>query len=333
MKWGLLARTETDRGLGIQTLAMYNNLHPDATLIIDVPTSGFPGRIENYGNETWKVTLNAEGPGLPEDVVRDWWTGLDVVVTVETFYDWRLIEWAKADGVRTVVHCNPEFWMKTNPQPDVWWYPTPWRIDKLPPGVLLPVPVEERPVTALPADEGAFKIMHVAGNAMEDRNGTHTVINAMRQIRHGIDLTLYHQTAIPRAQHPAISVIKNVPDRWDMYADHHALVLPRRYGGLCLPVQEAMACGLAVFMTDCSPNLNWPVVPLSSDLSKTVRMQTGPVETYEASPPLLANLLKHYANNRKGLAEHQAHSRCWANLNRWSVLKEMYYAELDLARR
>lgn len=334
MKWGLLARAETDRGLGIQTLAMYENLKPDKTLIVLAP-SGRPVHLSNYLDAS-TVALDTSGlvNTLDEQTVRDWWSGLDVVVTVETFYDWRLIEWAGADGVRTVVHGNPEFWMASNPQPNTWWWPTTWRLDKLPAGVLLPVPVnDDIPITARAASDGGFRVMHIAGNAMEDRNGTNTVLTAMRQIPHVVEMTLYHQSPIPRVNHPKITTVRNVEDRWNMYADHHALVLPRRYGGLCLPVLEAMACGLAVFMSDCSPNLNWPVVPVASDLSKTVAMQTGPVETYETAPNVLANTLKHYANTRSALEAQQAASREWADNNRWSVLKERYCAELDIASR
>jgi hypothetical protein len=32
-------------------------------------------------------------------------------------------------------------------------------------------------------------------------------------------------------------------DYWAVYDDVSLLLLPRRYGGLCLPMQEAAACG------------------------------------------------------------------------------------------
>ncbi len=39
-----------------------------------------------------------------------------------------------------------------------------------------------------------------------------------------------------------------------MYKDFDALILPRRYAGLCLPTNEALISGLPVIMTDTSPN-------------------------------------------------------------------------------
>lgn len=331
MRWGLIARSETDRGLGIQTLSMYENLNPDKTLVVIVK-SGFINHTENYpGAETVELKVEHGLGVLDEQVVRDWWGDLDVVITVETFYDWRLVEWAKADGVKTIIHGNPEFYMRTNPAPDVWWKPTLWRAEHLPPGPVVEVPVPERPFTAAPPDDGLLQIMHVAGNAMEDRNGTGTLVNSMRQCPSGISLNIFHQTSVPNSHHMRITTSKAVTDRWDMYKGYHALVMPRRYGGLCLPVLEAMASGLAVFMSDCSPNTMWPIIPLQSDLSKTVRMQTGDVETYEVSMNIVANSLKHHAINRGTLAQAQEKSRQWAETHRWSDLKQNYYDELTNA--
>jgi hypothetical protein len=39
-----------------------------------------------------------------------------------------------------------------------------------------------------------------------------------------------------------------------MYAGFDAMVLPRRYAGLCLPMNEALMSALPVFMTNVSPN-------------------------------------------------------------------------------
>jgi glycosyltransferase involved in cell wall biosynthesis len=43
-------------------------------------------------------------------------------------------------------------------------------------------------------------------------------------------------------------------DQAELYTRVDALILPRRYGGLCLPMNEALLSGLPVIMPDCSPN-------------------------------------------------------------------------------
>lgn len=334
MKWGLIARSETDRGLGIQTFAMWENLHPDRTLVVVNEQSGFDSHPELYPGATL-VTLE-HGPDknrLHEWAVRNWWRGLDAIVTVETLYDWDLVEWARADGVRTIVHGNPEFWMATNPQPDAWWWPTPWRSEYLPTGPVVSVPVPDVPITARPAHDGTLSLVHVAGNAMADRNGTALVAQAMRSIpAKNVDLHVHTQMAVPRFYRDT-TIHKTVADRWSIYRGRHVLVLPRRYGGLCLPVLEAMASGLAVIMTDCSPNETWPVILLNADPDRIVDMQTGPVRTYIPQPQELVYAIRDLVGNRAKLDEYQSKAREWAKQNTWSVLAPMYYDRIHEAIR
>jgi hypothetical protein len=45
-----------------------------------------------------------------------------------------------------------------------------------------------------------------------------------------------------------------LPNYLDQYKDGDVLVIPRKYGGLCLPMQEALAHGIPVIMPDIEPN-------------------------------------------------------------------------------
>lgn len=330
MRWGLIARSETDRGLGIQTYEMYRHLLPDTTLVVIVPGSGFASHPDNYpGAPTVKLGIEHGLGVLDEQTVRDWWQGLDAIVSVETLYDWRLVEWARADGVRTIVHGNPEFWMASNPQPHTWWWPTPWRLKHLPAGPVIPVPAPTRPLVAAKPSDGILKALHIAGNnAMGDRNGTDTVMLAMRQVPREALLSVYHQTPMGRSHHSRIKLLRSAEDRWTMYEGQHVLVLPRRYGGLCLPAIEAMASGLALVMPACSPNQIWPALHIDGEQGRTLQMQTGPVETFSVYPNAVANAIKHLSNNRGTLSQYQQRSLEWADANSWDNLRGRYYDEL-----
>jgi glycosyltransferase involved in cell wall biosynthesis len=73
------------------------------------------------------------------------------------------------------------------------------------------------------------------------------------------------------------------------------MVLPRRYAGLCLPMNEALISGMPVFMTDVSPNNQilpgkWLVESKKIGEFKTKSM----VNIYEANPERLANMIDKY---------------------------------------
>lgn len=332
MKWGLIARSETDRGIGIQTHAIWHNLRPDKTLVVIDQKSGFQPHPGNYpGASIVHLKHGNTKNTLPQAEIRDWWQGLDVVFTVETFYDWDLIEWAQADNVRTIVQGNPEFWMASNPQPDQWIWPTSWRIKHLPEGPIVPVPVPDVPFTAADPHDGLLRAVHIAGNrAMGDRNGTDILYDAMRSIPFGVKLSLYSQAPIPAMRNGVPK--RPVENRWDMYKGQHVLVLPRRYGGLCLPTIEALASGCAVIMSQCEPNQHWPVILCDGDRDRVLRMQTGDVTTFRAYPNVLANHLKTLVGNRGMLEGLMVKSREWADANRWPTHEHRYYDVLDAVR-
>lgn len=333
MRWGLIARSETDRGIGVQTLSMHDHLHPDRTLVVLDQKSGFKAHPQNYLDAT--IVALKHGPyknSLSEEVVRDWWAGLDVVFTVETTYDWSLIEWAKADGVAVVIQGNPEFWMASNPQPDVWTWPTRWRLEHLPAGPVIPVPTVMRPNTAASVDAPVLRALHIAGNrAMGDRNGTDLLAQAMRRVPVGTKLSVYSQAPLPPISN--VSYRAPVENRWDMYNGQHVLVLPRRYGGLCLPALEAMSAGCAVMMPQCEPNEDWPIYGIAGDTGRTLRMQTGEVVTFDAYANDIANSLKHLNNDRTALRYAMGRARTWAEENTWNRWALTYYDLLEDASR
>jgi glycosyltransferase involved in cell wall biosynthesis len=49
----------------------------------------------------------------------------------------------------------------------------------------------------------------------------------------------------------------DVTNYWDNYSSGDVLLMPRRFGGLCLPVNEALGAGMPVIMPDISPNNTW----------------------------------------------------------------------------
>lgn len=334
MRIGLVARAE-DRGLGIQSWEFARAMQPARTLLVDMGelARGFPVHRDRYPDAT---VVHYDAGQLPEGQVREWLRGLDVVFSAETFYDWRLCRWAEEAGVASVCQLNPEFLRpvaELPARPTRWWAPTTWRIDALPPGTeVVPVPVaDDRFPFTVPERDGPVRVLHVVGHrAAADRNGTAVVLQAVARASGPMSVVLSTQDArIPLGRgRPAVVVTSRVGglrDYWRLYEGFDVLVLPRRYGGLCLPVQEAMASGLAVVMSDTEPQRStWPVRTVRTGLRSIINTPAGRVPLAQVDPRSLARELDHLANNPADLEEAQRRSLAWAESHRWSVMRPLY---------
>lgn len=332
MRVGLIARGE-DRGLGLQTWEVSRHLDCDVLLVnvedrFDCHFDRYPGA----GHVGWA------GNGFRNrQKVQDWLERQDVVYTAETFYDPQFTTWAHNARVPIVCHLNPEFW-RQGPISN-WWNPTSWRMEHVHRAakvVPYPVALDRWPAAAAPHD-GPCRWLHVAGRgAMWDRNGTEATIAALAHLREPCHVTICTQGEPPEipATRPGVTVEVrgHEPDYWRLYEGHDALVMPRRYGGLCLPVNEAMGAGLAVAMTDVSPNTDtWPVVPIMAKPGRTERMYAGHIEVADVDPFDIAVVMDTLADP-DARAEAQRQARAWAERHSWEVLGPAWMEEFAALR-
>lgn len=337
MKVGLVARAE-DRGLGHMTWGFHQALAPERTLVVDMGdlARGFVPHLDRYPDAV--VVPFQDSQLAAEQLVRDWLTGLDVVYSAETFYDPRLVQWAREAGTATVLHAMPEFYRADLPTPTRTWVPTGWRLGSMPAGTeVVPVPMDapaNRPPDMPPAMPAELRVVHVAGHrAMADRNGTGVLLTALRYVREPMRVRLETQDA----RLPSTNLARHVQlerrvggraDRWALYADADVLVLPRRYGGLCLPALEAMVCGLAVVMPNVEPNQEWPTVRVPADLRGSIETAAGIIPLANTDPQLLAVALDRLASTPHVLHGAQLSALAWAQRNTWARLGNLYLDKL-----
>lgn len=343
MRIGLFGARADDRGLGRITHDFYTHMRPDRTLVINMgPHShGFAQHVDRYPDA---IVVPFNGGHLDDRVMTRFFADLDVAVFYETAYDHRAYDFARVAGCRTVLMTMPEFHRhatETLPHPDVVWAPTSWRLDTLPPATrVVPVPVAtEQVVVPARLAAGLLRVLHVAGHRTSgDRNGTIAFLRALRLVQRPIlvrvttqDQRLPNVAGIPK--HITISrQIGGVADYRRLYDAADVLIMPRRFGGLCLPVQEALAAGLGVVMTDCEPNVTtWPVAPVSGTPGTTIRTPGGPVTLYDPHPAVIAQTIDRLADNPAEVAQLKTRAHAWAAENTWEALAPLYRAELELA--
>ncbi|GIV00849.1 MAG: hypothetical protein KatS3mg014_2541 [Actinomycetota bacterium] len=306
MSTELLARCEA-RGLGYQTHAMWRHL-PLVPLVVEVSEPGWPCVLD-YG-EARRVDPHAPIP-----------TSAEVVFSAETFYDPTLAPRVRAEGGRPVLHVNPEFFVAEECRGAELWLPTPWMAPAFD-AEIVPVPVE-RALTPRPTPERPV-ILHVQGRpALGDRNGTSTFYSIAAALGGRFRVRVASQGHVRPGPWEAIGPVR---DRWSLYEEADLLVLPRRYGGLSLVVQEAMASGLAVAMTDCPPNDFWPVIRLPARPSGRVRTKAGHVLCHDVDVGAALAVLRSLTPEAIDAAKAAAHR--WALAHTWERLRPLYEERL-----
>lgn len=257
MKLGIIVRSD-NTGLGIQTRAYYKHLKPDRVLLVDI--SEYNGNEQHY---RWYDNPQISKGMVTDDTARSFLQGLDVVLTAETTYNTSFYKIARQMGVKTVCVENPEFYdhiiYPEIEMPDIIILPSVWKQHEITMHATSrgakvvqihhPVDRDEFPFTLRTRPD----FMHIAGKpAANDRNGTWDFMAACPT---GLITTQSDDLAWNiRKRYRFAEVHTNVTDPQRLYTMASILVLPRKYGGNCLPLNEALSSGMPVIMTDIEPN-------------------------------------------------------------------------------
>lgn len=299
---GIIARCDNS-GLGNQTRNLVRMLNPDKVMVINFKKySGMKQYPERYAEYN---TMTVNGFASDEQV-KEFLKGLDSVITCEIFYNDKFIKLAKEAGVKTYNQYNYEFFDNfQNPnllRPTELLSPSSWHyIDMIEKGydiVYLPPPTFENDFTEVRniniKRNGKPRFLHVVGRqAVHNRNGTDTIHKAMQFSTGDFDLVIKSQNPIAEIKDDRVIYDYSNPEsNVDLYKDFDLMIMPRKYGGLCLPMNEALMAGLPVIMTDVAPNNDvlpkeWliPAKKVGEFMTRTM------IDIHEADEILLADRL------------------------------------------
>jgi hypothetical protein len=336
MRIGLIARSDNS-GLGNQTRELAYMLNPSKVLLIDSYSFN-----RNKQNPQWykdyNVTTNSGF--VSNRVATEFLKDLDVVISCEIFYNKNFPVLAKQNGVKSVLQYNYEFLDNLQnpelPLPDVLLSPSKWGIEDVLEKfgnscrvVHLPPPTDHKMFeNARKLNlKSTRKLLHIAGKvAIKDRNGTDTVIEMMRHSKEDFTLEIRSQGEMNYSiDDNRIKIITdNVENQEDLYSGYDAMVMPRRYAGLCLPMNESLLCGLPVFMTDISPNnqvlpSDWLVASHRIDELMTRTM----LDVYSADPIELAAKIDAYMSGDQTEAKKKAFDIGYSNFSQ-EALRQSY---------
>ena len=309
MRLGIIARSDNS-GLGNQSRELINMLGPEKVLLIN-----FEEFNKKKQHPDWYKKYNViDSTGYPDiNVCKRFIQGLDVILTCETFYHKDFVALAGRYGVKTILQYNFEFFDKNphGPVANVLLGPSLWGYDEVvrvlgKKSEIFHLPPPTNPDNFTRARENNLskshkRLLHIVGTAaVKDRNGTETILQMLKHSKADYELVIRCQTKPTFTINDSRVTVdyRDIEDQQDLYDGFDALVLPRRYAGLCLPMNEALMSGLPVFMTDISPNDTiLPEEWLVSSKKIGEFMARVVVDVYEADAIKLATLVDNYINS------------------------------------
>jgi len=314
MRLGIIARCD-NTGLGNQTRELVKMLNPHKILLVDSYSFNNNKQYPHW-YDGYDVIKTIKGMPRMKEVFA-FLDDVDVVISCETFYHLDFVDIARKRNIKTILQYNYElFGNMVNPEwslPDILLSPSVWNMDIVEKKFGSKCRVYHLPP---PTDTSLFnnvrqnnlskthkRILHVAGKkAAKDRNGTNTVVEMLKHSSADYELVITTQTPLDFiTKDNRLKINKdNVRNREDLYSGYDAMVLPRRYAGLCLPMNEALISGLPVFMTNISPNNQILPDKWLIDSNKIGEFKTkSMVDVYEADAIKLGRAIDNYISDQK----------------------------------
>lgn len=234
---------------------------------------------------------------------------IDLFFCIETPYLWEAFKIAKERGIKTVLRVNYEWLPNPVPiMPDLLIAPSLWHWEDIPETkVYLPFPVN-REKLSFKLRKRAKRFFHLGAQADYDRNGTEILREAIKQVKSD-DVDIMIREA------------GQYQNYWDIWNENEAdvFILPRRYAGQSLSLNEAMSKGMAVIATDMAPQNEFLprelLVPAKIERKIMIKRE---IEVANVNPEDLAKKIDEIANkditNFSKISDHIAKNWSWEKL-------------------
>lgn len=250
----------------------------------------------------------------------------DTIFFLETPFDWSYIVKARDRGVKTVMFAMYE----CTPNPMHYWP------DVICGGSIMEKEEYDQPVTVINVpvpDEIVWKerkrakiFVHNAGHGgLGGRNGTKELIEAIPMVQSEAKFIIRSQfpVKIPYDD-PRIEVRVGDFPYESLFSEGDVFIYPDKFGGSCLPLQEAHASGMMVMASNRHPSNTWlptePLIPIQG--YKTERIVSHPFQSAIVSPSDIAKTIDEWFD--KDITEYSIRGKKWGEENSWKALGPIY---------
>lgn len=255
-KMAMIARADNS-GLGTLSWEFARHLQPERVLVV---TNGvFKTFPERYGDH--RMAANHPLKTDDFDYLLD---GVDVVLSFETFYDWRIVDEARRRGVKTALvtmfEMSPERFPLT---PDLLICPSTLDYEIMAERgqtIYLPIPLDTERLRFRKRKMAKLFVHTASHGGMNGRKGTQIFLDAIPLVKNpDAQFRIYSWKGgykvpdDPRIEFQTVEF----QNYWQCWREGDVLVYPQDYNGICLPISEAFASGMVIITTDMRPFSEW----------------------------------------------------------------------------
>lgn len=330
-------------GLGYQTRALAYMLRPEKIMLIDSSSFNQSKQHPEWYDGFSGIVVKGF-PSIREKLA--FLQGVTSILTCEIPYGYDLFALAEQRGIKTYLQYNYEFFdyllHPQWPRPTMFLSSSYWHFEEVkeqfPNTIYLPTPIYHEEFSSARdinlARSGRRRFLHIVGKqAVHDRNGTLSLLEALKCSTADFELVIKSQKPLDLTcdDRRVTFDCHDLDDQAELYSGFDALIMPRRYGGQCLPMCEALMSCLPVLMTDVSPNnrvlpSEWlvPVVRTGEFMTRTM------IDIFSAEPGRLGARLDEWAqmdDSKLNAAKADAFELAYDNYS-ISVLRPKYEALL-----
>lgn len=315
-------------GLAVQTYEFVNHLNPEKVMVVDITD------LNKCTNDFSRYPDACKVKGFPKKQdIEEFCNSIDVLITFETPYNYFVFDYCRKKKIKTILIYNYEFldYLQNPrlPRPDLLISPSYWHLDevinlRIAPTVHIPYPINRQNLKFKVRNK-IKKILHIVGKrAHLDRNGTNILLKAIPLVKSEVEFVIRTQSEIESVNDNRIKIIKDkIENYWELYNDEDLFVMPRKYGGLCLSLNESLSTGMIPLMPDISPQKYFLdkrcLLPPSFKGTTITRKK---INYYEVSPESLAERIDYLVNLPENeIKELSYYSDLLASVIDWKIKK------------
>lgn len=267
--------------------------------------------------------------------VMDMLDKVDMMLFIETPFDWEILHYCKVRGVKTVImpmyECTPK---DRSYEPDLWLCPSLLDVEYFPGNPFVPVPVN---MGTWKQRYRAKKFLHNGGNlGLRYHKGTLQILEALPYVQSPIELKITSQDAIGldhiinlagysrKSPDPRVTFdVSEVPPDKIYDESYDVFIMAEKYNGLSLPPAEARAAGMLVVTSDRFPMNTWlprePLIPVSKYIQASIGGSYLPYQEAVVDPKDIAATIDRLYDT--DIQEYSLQGLEWSKTMSWDVLK------------